>query len=384
MRTFEYRLYPNKEQSHLLMGCLIESRKLYNEMLEITKGQYAERGTFPTQYDLTAQFKGRGGEYVPATTVQMLADRLSKSLKRFLDAKELGIPDRGFPRFKKPNRWHSIQLRQYGKDAYLHEDKKHLIVPKKLGHFLKIKLHRPIEGTAKTVHLVHRADGHWYALIVCETLPHTEHEPTTCEHPDIGIDVGLKSFLTDSEGHTIENPRFYRSSQRTLRRKQRQLCRRKKGSHRRRKAARSTAQTHLKIARQRRDFHFKTAKQYTEQYQMIAVEKLQLLNMTQNHSLAKSIMDASWGAFLDILSEKAERAGHAVLRVNPRFTSQKCHKCGEIVQKSLSVRTHICPFCGYVADRDVDAAKNILLKARAWPSGTVSDGSPVELRSPQL
>ena len=366
------------------MGCLIESRKLYNEMLEITKGQYAERGTFPTQYDLTAQFKGRGGEYVPATTVQMLADRLSKSLKRFLDAKELGIPDRGFPRFKKPNRWHSIQLRQYGKDAYLHEDKKHLIVPKKLGHFLKIKLHRPIEGTAKTVHLVHRADGHWYALIVCETLPHTEHEPTTCEHPDIGIDVGLKSFLTDSEGHTIENPRFYRSSQRTLRRKQRQLCRRKKGSHRRRKAARGTAQTHLKIARQRRDFHFKTAKQYTEQYQMIAVEKLHILNMTQNHSLAKSIMDASWGAFLDILSEKAERAGHAVLRVNPRFTSQKCHKCGEIVQKSLSVRTHICPFCGYVADRDVNAAKNILLKARAWPSGTVSDGSPVELRSPQL
>ena len=384
MRTFEYRLYPNKEQSHLLMGCLIESRKLYNEMLEITKGQYAERGTFPTKYDLTAQFKGRGGEYVPATTVQMLADRLSKSLKRFLDAKELGIPDRGFPRFKKPNRWHSIQLRQYGKDSYLHEDKKHLIVPKKLGHFLKIKLHRPIEGTPKTVHLVHRADGHWYALIVCEMEPHTEHEPTTCEHPDIGIDVGLTSFLTDSEGHTIENPRFYRTSQRTLRRKQRQLCRRKKGSHRRRKAARSTAQTHLKIARQRRDFHFKTAKQYTEQYQMIAVEKLHILNMTQNHSLAKSILDASWGAFLDILSEKAERAGHAVVRVNPRFTSQKCHKCGEIVQKSLSVRTHICPFCGYVADRDVNAAKNILAKARAWPSGTVSAGSPVELRSPQL
>src|SRR4249919_3853390 len=384
MRTFEYRLYPNKEQSHLLMGCLIESRKLYNEMLEITKGQYAERGTFPTKYDLTAQFKGHGGEYVPATTVQMLADRLSKSLKRFLDAKELGIPDRGFPRFKKPNRWHSIQLRQYGKDSYLHEDKKHLIVPKKLGHFLKIKLHRPIEGTPKTVHLVHRADGHWYAIIVCEMEPHTEHEPTTCEHPDIGIDVGLKSFLTDSEGHTVENPRYYRTSQTTLRRKQRQLCRRQKGSHRRRKAARNTAQTHLKIARQRRDFHFKTAKQYTEQYQMIAVEKLHLLNMTQNHSLAKSIMDASWGAFLDILSEKAERAGHAVVRVNPRFTSQKCFKCGELVQKSLSVRTHICPCCGYVADRDVNAAKNILSKARAWPSGTVSAGSPVELRSPQL
>jgi putative transposase len=86
--------------------------------------------------------------------------------------------------------------------------------------------------------------------------------------------------------------------------------------------------------------------------------------MVQNHSLAKSIMDASWGAFLDILSEKAERAGHQVIRVTPRFTSQKCFKCGEIVQKSLSVRTHLCPFCGYLADRDVNAAHNILKSAR--------------------
>src|SRR6266700_3352123 len=293
----------------------------------------------------------------------MLADRLTKSLKRFLARKELAMKV-GFPRFKKGNQWHSIQLRQYGKDCYLHEDKKHLIVPKKIGHFLKIKLHRPIKGTPKTVHLVLRADGHWYALIVCETEPQTEHVPSTCEHPAIGIDVGLKSFLTDSEGNTIPNPRFYRTSQKTLRCKQRQLCRRKKGSHRRRKAARSTAQTHLKIKRQRRDFHYKTAKQYVERYQVIAVEKLSILNMVQNHSLAKSIMDASWGAFLDILEEKAGRAGHRVIRVNPRFTSQNCHTCGEIVQKSLSVRTHVCPFCGYIADRDVNAAQNILTRAR--------------------
>src|SRR6266480_6499210 len=231
MRTFEYRLYPNKAQSCLLMQCLRESRMLSNGMLEMVKQQYEDRGTFPSKYDLEKAFKGQG-EHVPATTIQMLADRLTKSLKRFLAAKELGIPDVGFPRFKKPNRWHSIQLRQYGKDSYLHEDKKHLLVPKKLGHFLKIKVHRPIEGAPKTVHLVHRADGHWYALIVCEPEPPTEHAPSACEHPAIGIDVGLKSFLTDSEGHTVKNPRFYRNSQKTLRRKQRQLCRRKKGSHR--------------------------------------------------------------------------------------------------------------------------------------------------------
>jgi putative transposase len=386
MRTFEYRLFVNKEQSQLLMQCLSESPIIYNEMLETVKAQYAEQGTFPTKYDLSARFKGRSGEHVPATTVQMLADRLSKSLKRFLAAKELDIPAVGFPRFKKPNRWHSIQLRQYGisRDVWLDADSRHLHVPAKLGKLFKIKLHRPIEGTPKTVHLVHRADRHWYALIVCEAEPRTEHLPTRCEHPDIGIDVGLKSFLTDSEGHTVENPRFYRTSQKTLRRKQRQLCRRKKGGHRRRKAARNTAKTHLKIARQRRDFHFKLAKQYTESHHHIAVEDLTICNMVKNHHLAKSIMDASWGAFLNILEDKAARAGHQVIRVNPRFTSQKCHQCGEIVQKSLSVRTHICPFCGYVADRDVNAAQNILFKARAWPSGTDSDGSPVELRSPRL
>jgi len=150
------------------------------------------------------------------------------------------------------------------------------------------------------------------------------------------------------------------------------MCRRKKGSHRRRKAAKNVAKTHLKIHRQRRDHHFKVAQPYAEGYQRIAVEDLQITNMVKNHHLAKSIMDASWGAFLDILEVKAASAGHQVIRVNPRFTSQKCHQCGEIVQKSLSVRTHICPCCGYVADRDVNAAKNILSKAGARPSGTVS------------
>src|SRR5229473_3919166 len=108
-------------------------------MLETVKAQYEQEQTFPSKYDLEAAFKGQGA-HVPATTVQMLADRLSKSLKRFLAAKENTLAAIGFPRFKTPNRWHSISLRQYGKDVSVHEDKKHLIVPKKLGHFLKIKM----------------------------------------------------------------------------------------------------------------------------------------------------------------------------------------------------------------------------------------------------
>jgi len=103
----------------------------------------------------------------------------------------------------------------------------------------------------------------------------------------------------------------------------------------------------------------------------------------KNHHLAKSIMDASWGGFLDILEAKAANAGHQVIRVNPRFTTQACSHCGELIQKSLSVRTHICTSCGYVADRDVNAAKNIV-QAGAPPSGTASVGKPDELRSPAL
>src|SRR5215471_17365915 len=154
------------------MACLVESRASNNEMLSALKAQYERDGTFPTKYDLTARFKGRGGSVAPATTVQTLADRLSKALKRYLQMKDLGLPV-GFPRFKTPNRWHSIQLRQYAesRDVWLDDDGAHLHVPAKLGRLLKIKLHRPIEGTPVTAHLVLRADHQWYALIVCETAP---------------------------------------------------------------------------------------------------------------------------------------------------------------------------------------------------------------------
>jgi putative transposase len=363
MRTYEFRLYPNRDQRRRLDQCLYESRQLYNEMLDCEKQHYQEAGTFLSKYDLTACFKGRGGAFVPATTVQCLADRLTKALRAFLKHKADGW---GFPRFKSGNQWHSIQLRQFGKSKDVWLDGQHLRVPGKLGTKIKIKRHRELTGTPKTCHLVKRADGHWYALIVCEL-------------PAIGIDVGLKVFLADSDGQTIENPRFFRTSQATLRRKQRRLCARKKGSHRRRKMARSVAQTHLKIQRQRRDFHFKSAKRYADEYRTIVVEDLNIRGLARSR-LSKSILDAGWSAFLNILSCKAASAGGQVIRINPRFTTQLCSRCGAYVQKSLSVRTHQCPSCGYVVDRDVNAAQNIL-RAGARPSGTLADGLANEPRS---
>lgn len=381
-KTFEYRLYPIREQHRLLLSTLAESRRLYNEMLEMVKARYEETGEFLSRYDLTYRFKGRGGEHVPQTTVQTLADRLDKALKRFFRRRKLG-QRAGFPRFKGPNRWHSIQLRQYGpgRDVYLDPDTGKLRVPKKLGSRIKVKQHRPLIGTPKTAYLVYRADGHWYVLIVCDL----GDAPEKRDGPAVGLDVGLRHFLADSDGHVVENPRFFRKAQKKLRRAQRKTARRKKGSNRRKKAARQTAKQHFRVARQRKDHAHKVARKYVDRYAFIAVEDLRVENMLKNCHLAKAIADASWSAFKNVLVLKAESAGVRVVEVPPHFTSQRCFSCGEVVRKSLSVRTHVCPHCGYVEDRDVAAAKNVLRKARAEPSERKVGGCAVPApRSPLL
>jgi putative transposase len=382
-KTFEYRLFVNRSVHAMLISCLAESRRLYNEMLEVVKAHYDETGKFLGRYDLTHRFKGRGGDHVPQTTVQTLADRLDKALKRSFRRKEPGQKPCGFPRFKGPNRWHSIHLCQYGRgrDAYINPETGRLQVPKKLGGRLKVKQHRPLEGTPKTAHLVLRADGHWYILIVCDL----GDAPEKGDGLGVGLDVGLAHFVADSDGNTVENPRCFKAAQKRLRRAQRKVSRRKKGSNRRKKAACQTARQHLKIARQRKDHAHKTARKYVERYAFIAVEDLRVENMLKNRHLARSIADASWGTFKKILCLKAESAGCRVVEVPPQFTSQRCFDCAKIVRKSLSVRTHLCPHCGYVEDRDVNAAKNILRKARAEPSERNVGGCPERApRSPLL
>lgn len=287
-KTYEYRLYPNRKQHRLLLSTLAGSRLIYNEMLEGVKSHYDATGKFLSRYELTRRFKGRGGEHVHQTTVQTLADRLDKALKRFFRRRELGA---GFPRFKSPNRWHSIQLRQYGRgrDVFLDPETKRLHVPRKLGSRLKVKQHRPLEGTPKTAHLVLRADGRWYVLIVSDL----GKAPEKRDGEAIGLDVGLKHFVADSDGGMVENPRCFRKAHKRLRRAQRKTCRRKKGSSRRRKASRQAAKQHLKVARQRKDHAHKTTRKYVDRYAFIAVEDLRVENMLKNHSLAKAIADAS-------------------------------------------------------------------------------------------
>jgi putative transposase len=143
LKTFEYRLYPNRRQRKLLTTCLAESRKLYNEMLEQVEVYHAETGRFLFRYSLNIRFKGRGKDHVPQTTVQCLADRMDKAITRFITRKELD-EKAGFPRFKSANRWHSIHLRQFGKnrDVWLEGDR--LRVPGKLGRIFSCSSSYPL------------------------------------------------------------------------------------------------------------------------------------------------------------------------------------------------------------------------------------------------
>jgi putative transposase len=169
----------------------------------------------------------------------------------------------------------------------------------------------------------------------------------------------LEAFATLSSGERIFHPGWYRKADRALKTAQRRVSRRKKGSHRRRKAAHLLAKAHLKVRRQRTDFHQKTALTLVRANDAIYHEDLQTANMLKNYHLAKSIQDAGWASFLSILTYKAACAGRSVIVVNPAFTSQRCSGCGIMIAKGLSVRWHACPACGTSLHRDHNAAKNI-------------------------
>ena len=211
----------------------------------------------------------------------------------------------------------------------------------------------------KRVRLVRRADG-YYVQFGVKTDRIIEHVPSG---KAIGIDVGLTSFLTDSEGKTVENPRHYRKAEQKLKRLHRQLSRKKKRSANRKKARTALARGYLKVQRQREDFARKQANALVSSHDLIAYEHLQIRNMAKNRHLAKSIHDVGWGLFLRWLTYYGALYDIPVIAVPPHYTSQDCSACGMRVKKTLSVRTHMCPDCGVVLDRDHNAAKNILQEA---------------------
>jgi putative transposase len=206
--------------------------------------------------------------------------------------------------------------------------------------------------------LVKRADG--YYVQFCISVDRTEVLPATGN--TIGLDVGLKSFYTDSNGLEVENPLFYRAGEVKMKQAQRLVSRRVKGSKNRVKSRIRLGKIHLKISRQRKDHAVKLARCVIRSNDLVAYEDLRVRNMVKNHCLAKSISDAGWYQFRVWLETFGRIFGRVTVAVNPAYTSQECSSCGTVVKKSLSTRTHACQ-CGCVLDRDHNAALNILTTA---------------------
>jgi putative transposase len=267
----------------------------------------------------------------------------------------------GYPRFQHDNR--SVEYKTCGWS--LHQTKRRITFTDKKGiGQLKLlgkwDIHTYPIKSIKRVRILKRADGFYvqFCLDIEISL-----EPRT-GHGEIGLDVGLEYFYSDSNGHHEENPRFLRKAEKSIKHSQRQIYKKEKGKNQRRKARQRYARKHLRVSRQRNEHSKRLGRNASKANALVAYEELSVKNMVKNHCLAKSINDVSWGLFRHWLEYFAVKFNNTVVAVNPRMTSQKCSDCGIIVKKSLSTRTHKCS-CGCELQRDVNAAKNILNLAKA-------------------
>ena len=351
-KSFQYRIYSNKQTFQNAQCWLELCRKLYNYCLEERIQTYKESGKgiiCNNQMLKLKIFKQEYPEYkqVGSQVLQDVLQRLDSAYKHFFRRVKNGETP-GFPRFKGYNRYHSFMLKQAGwklKGKYL--------TIKNIGTF-KIKLSRPIEGIIKTVTIRKTSSGKWLTNFSCDNVP---IKPLLKTNKEIGIDVGCESFLTDSNNRKIDNPQFLNKSKNLLKMRQQRLIRRKKGSNRRNKARILLAKIYEKVLNQRRDFHFKVANQLLKENDVIYIEKLKA--WISYRGLNRSMRDVAWFQFFNILRQKAEEAQRSIVEVPAKNTSQMCSRCEQIVKKDLSVRIHSCS-CGLNIDRDFNSALNIL------------------------
>jgi putative transposase len=317
---------------------------------------YSQKKTLP-QLKKTHPWYGE----IYSQVLQDIVKRVKVTFDRFLKGDSNGKRS-GRPRFKSRERYRTFTYPQV-KDGCLQGN---LITLPMFG-IVKVILHRPIPNgfKIKTASVTKKADGYYLTLSLEDaTVPTIK--PDFNPNSITGIDVGLKEFLTTSEGETVAIPQYYRKSLKRLRIIQKRVSRRKKGSNRRKKAVKQLGKQHKKVADKRKDFHFKTANNLLKKYDVVAVEDLNVKGLARTR-LAKSILDAGWSSFLSILTNKAVNAGLLVIPVKASGTSQDCSSCGDKVPKKLHIRWHDCPNCGCSLDRDHNAARNIKNRAEGHP-----------------
>lgn len=358
-KAFKYRIYLTNGQRRILERQLEECRWVYNETLAARKRAYEERGESLRLYDTRAmlpvwKLSRPALKDVHSQVLQNVAVRVDLAFAAFFRRVKEGEGEPGFPRFKGFGRYTSITFPQYGNGVRL--DGERLIVSK-LGS-VKLVLHRPLDGTPKTVTLTRARTGKWFAAFSCETDAH----PLPPTDYSAGVDVGLTTFATLANGDEIENPRFYRRDEADLARVQKRKDAAKQAANWSENARCKLllAKIHERIANRRSDFAHKHSRELVNQYQVIVFEALAPQQMGKSRGMRKSIMDVAWAQFIGMTVGKAAEAGRTVLLVNPRDTTKQCSRCGERVPKSLSERTHTCLHCGLVLGRDHNAAINIL------------------------
>jgi putative transposase len=290
---------------------------------------------------------------VHSQVLQDVLRRLDKTFKNFF-TRVKNSEKAGYPRFKGGNRYHSFTYPQSGFVL----TKKTLLLSK-IGE-VNLKYHRPLpaDGVIKTCTIKRDVD-HWYACFTVE-LPEKPLIPPSDITTAGGVDVGLTHLLALNTGELIENPRWFRTSEKKLAKEQRKLSRKKKGSHSRNKQRVKVARVHRTIRNQRKDFHHQLSRQLVDKYELIVYEDLTITNMVKNHHLVKSISDAGWDQLMRFTQYKAEEAGSWVEYVNAYGTTQVCSRCGKLVPKTLAMRMHRCPYCGLVLHRDTNSATEIL------------------------
>lgn len=341
-----------KFEQHLLL-----CRELYNSALRERIDAYKINNisiTYQDQQNQLPEIKEvrKDLNLVYSQVLQDALKRLDKTFKSFFSRVKKGERRVGFPRFKGKNRYDSFTFPQANGCFRLDGNNLYL---SKIGK-VKIHLSQNIIGKVKTCTIKREVSG-WFVIFTVET----EKQPLEKTGQAVGIDAGIENFMTLSNGEQIENFKYFESSQKELRGKQRSVSRKKKGSKSRKDAVIQLRKIHTKIKNQRNDFAHKVSTRLVKDFDVIAIEDLNIKGMSKG-ILSKQIHDVAWNSFFQKLKYKAENAGKSVIEVNPNGTSQTCI-CGAKVKKDLSVRHHTCLKCGYSNHRDIVSSQVILQRA---------------------